>query len=73
MIGQLFTGFLEDKDKTELPDVTLLNASLQGLSASLEGDQPYVSLFNGFFPKELSDLSEQAIFLPKTTNFSCFW
>ena len=37
MIGELFTGFLADKDKPELPDLSLLNASLRGLSASLEG------------------------------------
>ena len=38
MIGQVFTGFLDDKPAAAaLPDVTLLNATLQQLLLSLEG------------------------------------
>ena len=37
MIGKIFTGFLADKERLELPDLSLLNASLRGLAASLEG------------------------------------
>ena len=73
MIGEVFTGFLADQAKPELPDLSLLNASLQGLSASLEGKQPQDPLFTSFFPKELSDLEGSGYFLPKMTNSSCFW
>ena len=40
MIGEVFTGVLAETPKEELPDLSLLNASLRGLSASLEGKKP---------------------------------
>ena len=73
MIGQVFTGFLDDKPAAAaLPDVTLLNATLQQLLLSLEGERPYVSPFNGFFPKELSDLSQQGYFFTENDKFLLF-
>jgi len=73
MIGHLFTGFLEDKKEEEtLPDVTLLNASLKQLLFSLEGGQPYVSPFNAFLPKELSDLSQEGYFFTENDKFLLF-
>ena len=72
MIGELFTGFLADETKTELPDLSLLNASLRGLSASLEGRQPQNSLFTSFFPKELSDIEESGYFFTENDKFLLF-
>ena len=72
MIGELFTGFLADKEKPELPDLSLLNASLRGLSASLEGRQPQNPLFTSFFPKELSDLEGSGYFFTENDKFLLF-
>ena len=72
MIGELFTGFLADKEKAELPDLSLLNASLRGLSASLEGNQPQESLFSSFFPKELNDLEGAGYFFTENDKFLLF-
>ena len=72
MIGELFTGFLADKEKPELPDLSVLNASLRGLSASLEGRQPQDSLFTGFFPKELSDLEGSGYFFTENDKYLLF-
>jgi len=71
MIGHLFTGFLEEK-ATGLPDVSLLNATLRQLHQNLEGKQPYVSPFSAFFPKELSDLSEEGYFFTEDDRFLLF-
>jgi hopanoid biosynthesis associated RND transporter like protein HpnN len=72
MIGEVFTGFLADEAKPELPDLSLLNASLRGLSASLEGRQPQNSLFSSFFPKELSNIEESGYFFTENDKFLLF-
>jgi len=72
MIGELFTGFLASKDKMELPDLSLLNASLRGLSASLEGHQSQESLFSSFFPKEFNDLEGTGYFFTENDKFLLF-
>ena len=72
MIGEIFTGFLADKEKPEVPDLSLLNASLRGLSASLEGQQPQDSLFTSFFPKEFSDIEGSGYFFTENDKFLLF-
>lgn len=72
MIGELFTGFLSEKEKKELPDVSLLNASLRGLAASLEGKKPQDSLFSSFFPKDLHDLDDAGYFFTENDKFLLF-
>ena len=72
MIGEVFTGFLADQEKPELPDLSLLNTSLRGLSASLEGNQPQDSLFSSFFPKELNDLEGAGYFFTENDKFLLF-
>ncbi len=72
MIGEVFTGFLADQAKPEIPDLSMLNASLRGLSASLEGNQPVGSLFNSFFPKELNDLEGAGYFFTENDKFLLF-
>jgi hopanoid biosynthesis associated RND transporter like protein HpnN len=72
MIGQVFTGFLTEKSKQELPDLSLLNASLGGLHDSLEGKNPPNSLFSSFFPKELGDLEGAGYFFTENDKFLLF-
>ena len=73
MVRQLFTGFLDDnQEKEALPDITLLNATLRQMLLNLEGDRPYVSPFNAFFPKELSDLSQEGYFWTENDKFLLF-
>jgi len=72
MIGEVFTGFLAEKPKPELPDLSLLNASLEGLSAGLEGQKPRNPLFSSFFPKELSDLEDAGYFFTENDKFLMF-
>ncbi|HZE20916.1 MAG TPA: MMPL family transporter, partial [Desulfobaccales bacterium] len=70
-IQNLFTGFLQVTPKEALPDVTLLNASLKQLMQSLEG-QPYVSPFNAYFPKALSNTSQEGYFFTANDKFLLF-
>jgi hopanoid biosynthesis associated RND transporter like protein HpnN len=72
MIGHVFTGFLAEKPKQELPDLSLLNASLGGLSDSLEGKKAQNSLFSSFFPKELGDLEGAGYFFTENDKFLLF-
>ena len=72
MIGEVFTGFLGEKEKKALPDVSLLNASLRGLVATLEGKKPQGSLFSSFFPKELNNLDEAGYFFTENDKFLLF-
>ncbi|HZE21279.1 MAG TPA: MMPL family transporter, partial [Desulfobaccales bacterium] len=73
MIGHVFTGFLaETSAKKELPDLSLLNGSLKGLSDSLEGKKAQTSLFSSFFPKELGDLEGAGYFFTENDKFLLF-
>ncbi|MHB9071932.1 MAG: hypothetical protein ACYC6G_00250 [Desulfobaccales bacterium] len=69
MIGHVFTGFLEEGKKKALPDVSLLNATLRQLELSLEGNHPYRSPFEAFFPGGISDLSEEGYFFTDNVFF----
>jgi hopanoid biosynthesis associated RND transporter like protein HpnN len=72
MIGEVFTGFLGEEEKKELPDVLLLNGSLRGLASALEGSKPEASLFSGFLPKEFTALDEAGYFLTENDKFLLF-
>jgi hopanoid biosynthesis associated RND transporter like protein HpnN len=72
MIGEVFTGFLEKNDQEELPDLSLLNASLRGLSASLAGKQPQGSLLSSFLPKEFNELEGAGYFFTENDKFLMF-
>jgi hopanoid biosynthesis associated RND transporter like protein HpnN len=71
MVGQLFTGFLEEQPAA-LPDVSLLNATLSQLEQNLAGKQSDVSPFAALFPKELSNLSEEGYFFTEDDKFLLF-
>ncbi|MGA8570973.1 MAG: MMPL family transporter [Desulfobaccales bacterium] len=72
MIGNLFTGFLAAEKAPEQPNLDLLNANLQELRLSLEGNHPYVSPLNAFYPKTLSDGSQEGYFFTKNNKFLLF-
>ena len=63
MLGHLFTGFLqEEQDKEKLPDLGLLQASLEQLEISLNGGKTYKSPLKSIIPGEMSDLSQAGYF-----------
>lgn len=72
MIGQIFTGFLEEGEKQALPDVSLLNATLRQLKLGLEGNNPYRSPLEAFFPGGISDLSDEGYFFTENDRFLMF-
>jgi hopanoid biosynthesis associated RND transporter like protein HpnN len=71
-LANIFTGFLEVKEKQALPNVTLLNASLNQLARGLTSQQPYVSPFNTYFPSGITDLSQQGYFFTPNDKFLVF-
>jgi hopanoid biosynthesis associated RND transporter like protein HpnN len=71
-LANLFTGFLEVKQKAALPNVTLLNATLKQLARSLEHHQPYVSPFKAYFPAGITNLSQQGYFFTAKEKFLLF-
>ncbi len=73
MLGELFTGFLEeDQGKEKIPDLTLLLASLRELNRGLEGKQPYKSPLAGFFMKGMKDLDQEGYFLTENDKYLLF-
>jgi len=73
MIAHLFTDFLKtDKGDDKLPDLSMLNASLQQLQLQLAGQQPAGSPFTGLFPKELGDLSQEGYFFTENDKYLIF-
>ena len=72
MIGNVFTGFLDEGQKQELPDVSLLNASLKQLHLSLSEARPYASPLQSFFPGGVGDLSEEGYFFTDNDRFLMF-
>jgi hopanoid biosynthesis associated RND transporter like protein HpnN len=74
LIGELFTSFLEEeKEKEKLPDLSLLNATLQELALQLEeGPKPYVSPLKSLIPGDLGDLSEEGYFFTENDKFLLF-
>jgi hopanoid biosynthesis associated RND transporter like protein HpnN len=72
MIGHLFTDFLDTQPAPQVPDLSLLNASLKELHRHLEGEQSYNSPFNAFFPKEMADLSAEGYFFTDNDKYLLF-
>ncbi len=69
MIKAAFTDFLEEQPHQELPDVFLLNNTLQQLYLSLKDGQTLVSPFKSFFPGAISDLNEEGYFFTENDRF----
>ena len=72
-IGQLFTGYLEEKPAKEaVPDLGFLNATLKQMDLTLSGSGSYASPFNSIFPGDLTDLSQAGYFLTDNDKYLLF-
>lgn len=70
MLGHLFTGFLqEEPEKEKIPDLGLLQASLEQLEISLKGGEAFASPLKSIFPGELSDLSQAGYFFTANDKY----
>jgi hopanoid biosynthesis associated RND transporter like protein HpnN len=73
MIGQLFTGFLEeDQGEKKLPDLSFLNATLREFTRQLTGEGTYVSPFKSLFPGDLADLSQEGYLFTENDKYLLF-
>jgi hopanoid biosynthesis associated RND transporter like protein HpnN len=73
MLGELFTGFLqEDRRQENIPDLSLLIASLQGLRGGLEGKAAYKSPLSGVFLKGMEDLDQEGYFFTENDKYLLF-
>jgi hopanoid biosynthesis associated RND transporter like protein HpnN len=73
MIGHLFTSFLEEEDeKDRIPDLALLNASLNQLHLTLSEGKPYRSVFSSLFPGDLGDFKEEGYFFTENDKYLLF-
>jgi hopanoid biosynthesis associated RND transporter like protein HpnN len=72
MIKEVFTDFLQEKDRKNLPDLSLLNGALRQLSQSLEGQNKYNSPLKALFSKGLGDLEEEGYFFTKDNQYLIF-
>jgi len=70
MLGHLFTGFLEEgPEKDKIPDLGLLQASLEQLEISLAEGSSYTSPLKSIIPGEMSDLSQAGYFLTENDKY----
>ncbi|MCK9375767.1 MAG: MMPL family transporter [Syntrophobacterales bacterium] len=70
MLGHLFTGFLqEEHEKEKIPDLGLLQASLEQLEISLAGESSFTSPLKSIIPGEMSDLSQAGYFFTENDKY----
>ena len=70
MLGHLFTGFLqEEQEKEKIPDLGLLQASLEQLEISLNGGKDFASPLKSIIPGEVSDLSQAGYFFTANDKY----
>ncbi len=63
MMGQLFTGFLQEgPEKEKIPDLGLLEATLKQMEISLTGGTAFDSPLNSIIPGGVTDLSQAGYF-----------
>lgn len=73
MISDLFTSFLEEENETtKIPDLSLLNGTLNELRLHLEGATAYTSPFRSLFPGDLGDFSQEGYFFTDNDKFLLF-
>jgi hopanoid biosynthesis associated RND transporter like protein HpnN len=74
LLGELFTGFLQDdKEKEQIPDLSLLVSTLHQLRQVLTGSPlPYTSPLGAVFPRGLEDLSQEGYFLTENDKYLLF-
>ena len=70
MLGHLFTGFLqEEQEKEKIPDLGLLQASLEQLELSLNGGEDFTSPLKSLIPGEMSDLGQAGYFFTENEKY----
>ncbi|MDI6853999.1 MAG: MMPL family transporter [Deltaproteobacteria bacterium] len=73
MIGELFTSFLkEDEEKEPIPDLSLLNGTLEQLNRYLAGETSYVSPLNRVFPGDFGDFAQEGYFFTDNKKYLLF-
>ena len=70
MLGHLFTGYLQEEPEKEIiPDLGLLQASLEQLEISLAEGSSYTSPLKSLIPGEMSDLSQAGYFFTENDKY----
>jgi hypothetical protein len=70
MLGQLFTGFLQEgQEKEKIPDLGLLQVMLKQLEISLAGGDASDSPLESIIPGEMTDLSQAGYFLTENDKY----
>ncbi len=70
MIGQQFTGFLqEEKEKPRVPNLKVLEASLNQLEISLTKGSTFASPLKNIVPGQIADISEAGYFLTDNDRY----
>ena len=70
MLGELFTGFLkEGQEKAKIPDLGLLQATLNQLEISLTGGGAFDSPFKSIFPGGMADLNQAGYFFTENDKY----
>ncbi len=80
MVGELFTGFLDNPSPTEGSDgggkpvdLAFLIQALEGLSGFLKGASPYVSPWGNFFHNGYRDLEQEGYFWEGDKRYLVFF
>jgi len=72
-IGQIFTGFLEEKpEKEKTPDLGFLQAILTQMDLFLSGSDSYTSPLESIFPGAFSALGQAGYFLTENDKYLIF-
>lgn len=73
MIGELFTAFLKDDEgKEPIPDLSLLNGTLEQLDRFLAGETSYVSPLKKIFPGDFGDFAQEGYFFTDNNKYLLF-
>jgi hypothetical protein len=73
MIGELFTGFLKPEEaEKKIPNLDLLQATLQQLELHLAGRDSYTSPLKSIFPGEVTDFGQEGYFLTENDKYLLF-
>jgi len=72
-IGEIFTGFLEEKPvKEKIPNLGFLQATLREMDHALSGGSKYTSPLKSIFPGSITDLSQEGYFLTENDRYMIF-
>lgn len=72
-IGEIFTGFLEEKpEKEKIPNLGFLQATLREMDLALSGDRAYTSPLKSIFPGSFTELNQEGYFLTENDKYLIF-